>query len=127
MNRAPITIYRGASAVLFHVHQGERYADMLCWDEMLGQVATLTHVQIATPRYDMLTPDEYAARRDRAAARRAAQQITLLAPTPLDEWRELVKWAGKRGGEADELLPIEQQSAPVQHAMRLISGYGRAT
>jgi hypothetical protein len=127
MSRAPIIIYRGASGGLFHVHQGERYADMLCWDEMLGQVATLTHAQIATPRYDMLTPDEYADRAARAAARREASRLTLEAVTPLDEWRELVKWSGKRGGEADQLLPIEQQSAPVQYAMRLIAEAGSVT
>lgn len=36
-----------------------RYVDSLCWDEMLGQVATLTHSDIKQPRYEMGTLDEH--------------------------------------------------------------------
>ena len=40
-------------------------ADRLTWDEMLGQVAQLTHPKINAQRYKMLTPEEYAAQEDK--------------------------------------------------------------
>lgn len=49
----------------FDVHEGEKYTNLLCWDEMLGQIACMTHPAIGQPRYDLLTPDEQAAKRDR--------------------------------------------------------------
>lgn len=49
----------------FDVHEGERYSDRLCWEEMLGQIATLTHPSINAPRFRMDTPDEHAAYRAR--------------------------------------------------------------
>lgn len=55
----------------FAVHEGERYANRLCWDEMLGQVACMTHPKINDPRYAMHTPEELAAWRERMLARRA--------------------------------------------------------
>lgn len=49
----------------FTIHEGERYCPGLCWDEMLGSIAELTHPAIGGARYRMETPDEHAARRDR--------------------------------------------------------------
>lgn len=42
----------------FDVFEGERFSGRLCWDEMLGQVASMTHPKINEPRYRMLTHDE---------------------------------------------------------------------
>jgi len=59
----------------FDVFEGERYADHLCWDEMLGQVAELTHPSINRGRYRMETPEEGWEREERlkAAAARAKE------------------------------------------------------
>lgn len=38
------------------VSDGDRSADRLCWDEMLGTVAELTHPRIGQARYRMDTP-----------------------------------------------------------------------
>jgi hypothetical protein len=52
----------------FDVHEGERFADRLCWDEMLGQVATMT-LSREGPLYPMQTSEEREARRDRMRER----------------------------------------------------------
>lgn len=65
----------------FDVHEGERYASRLTWDEMLGQVAELTHSGIERARYGMYTMEEqmkihpwmFESATERAARR--AQQI----------------------------------------------------
>lgn len=44
----------------FIVREGDRYHDLMCWDEMLGQIATLTHPDIKGPRYQMRTTAEWA-------------------------------------------------------------------
>ena len=49
----------------FDVHEGEAYSGLLCWDEMLGQIASLTHPQINRARYQMFTPEQWQERRDR--------------------------------------------------------------
>lgn len=46
----------------FDVFEGESYTDHLCWDEMLGQIAQLTHPKIGEPRYEMLTPEGHSER-----------------------------------------------------------------
>lgn len=46
----------------YTVREGERYCDRLCWDEMLAQVAELTHPKIGAARYPMHTAEEYAER-----------------------------------------------------------------
>ena len=38
-----------------------RRCDGLGWDELLGQIAHLTHPQLGKPRYQMLTPQEWEA------------------------------------------------------------------
>lgn len=45
----------------FTVRVGDLSADHLCWEEMLGQIATLTHSDIKHPRFRMLTDEEHAA------------------------------------------------------------------
>ncbi len=37
--------------------------DEMCWEEMLGQIATLTHPDIKAPRFPMMTKTEAAMRR----------------------------------------------------------------
>lgn len=42
------------------VREDDRYCDRLCWDEMLGTIAELTHPKIGVARYRMLTAEEHA-------------------------------------------------------------------
>lgn len=49
----------------FDVHEGETYSNHLCWDEMLGQIAQLTHPSILKARYSMSTPEQHQERADR--------------------------------------------------------------
>jgi PAS domain-containing protein len=54
----------------FTVQEGERYADQLCWDEMLGQIAELTHPELKREgRYRMDTAEGW--RRLRESWRKA--------------------------------------------------------
>lgn len=53
----------------FTVRQGDRYVTQLCWDEMLGTVAELSHPKIGDCRYRMQTAEQWAAEE----ARRKAQ------------------------------------------------------
>lgn len=46
-----------------------RRCDGLSWDEMLGQIAGLTHPKIRAPHYNMRTPEEWQAWRDDRSAR----------------------------------------------------------
>lgn len=49
----------------FAVTESGRTAERLGWDEMLGQIAQLTHPKINAPHYRMLTPAEQEAYGDR--------------------------------------------------------------
>ncbi|GMG89630.1 hypothetical protein Cmtc_08500 [Cupriavidus sp. TKC] len=49
----------------FAVTENGRTADRLAWDEMLGQVAQMTHPKINEGRYRMLTIEEYQAQEDK--------------------------------------------------------------
>lgn len=49
----------------YTVREGDRYADELCWDEMLGQVTELTHPRLGDGRYAMRTDAEWAEYRKR--------------------------------------------------------------
>lgn len=49
----------------FTVREVERACDRLCWDEMLGTVAELTHPRIGEARYRMQTREERAAQEAR--------------------------------------------------------------
>lgn len=49
----------------YTVREGERYADGLCWDEMLGQISELTHPRLGQARYAMNTEAEWAEQRER--------------------------------------------------------------
>lgn len=42
------------------VREGDLFHDQLCWDEMLGQVVSLTHPQLGKERYQMRTSAEWA-------------------------------------------------------------------
>lgn len=49
----------------FAVTEAGRTADRLAWDEMLGQVAALTHPKLGTAHYRMETVEEYHAQEDK--------------------------------------------------------------
>lgn len=49
----------------YAVTESGRTADHLQWYEMLGQIAALTHPKLGTPRYTMLTVEEYTAYEDK--------------------------------------------------------------
>lgn len=53
----PVTISIDSSPG-FTVTQGDRSADGLGWDEMIGQVIELTHPKIGSAHYRMMTPAE---------------------------------------------------------------------
>ena len=57
----------------FDVFAGERYTTCLTWDEMLGQVASITHKRIDSPRYEMSTPEELEEKRARRNSTRASE------------------------------------------------------
>ena len=50
------------------IQEGDKYVDRLCWDEMLGAIAELTHERIGATRYPMQTKKEHAAYRRRMIA-----------------------------------------------------------
>ncbi|MDE1138149.1 MAG: hypothetical protein PW999_00550 [Paraburkholderia tropica] len=43
----------------FAVTENGMTADRLAWDEMLGQIANLTHPKLGSPHYSMLTVEQY--------------------------------------------------------------------
>lgn len=53
----------------FDIVDGERVCDRLCWDEMLGTIAELTHPRIGQARYRMTDADGIVARIEHRAAR----------------------------------------------------------
>lgn len=72
----PITISIEPAGKCFVVTQGDRSADGLAWDEMIGQVIELTHPKISAAHYPMMTQAERnveEARRDLRAAERALE------------------------------------------------------
>jgi hypothetical protein len=64
----------------FDVHEGEAYADRLCWDEMLGQIASMTHPAINNARYQMQTPEQL--EQKRACWRELSKDPTEIPPLP---------------------------------------------
>lgn len=46
----------------FTVRVGDRYHAKMTWEEMLGQVAELTHPKIDRARFWLLTEEEWAAK-----------------------------------------------------------------
>lgn len=71
-----ITIYCVGSNN-YTVQEGEALCDRLCWDEMLGTIAELTHPRIGSARYRMQTAEERAAyeeARDRRLAEIRAEE-----------------------------------------------------
>lgn len=66
----------------FTISEAGKSADRLCWDEVLGAFAEMTHPAIGRPRYTMLTAEEH-------AIREAKHQrvIELHASTP--GWRDM--------------------------------------
>lgn len=73
MSRRTITIeiHDTVWAGNFTVREGDRFTDRLCWEELLGQIATLTHPDIRKPRFSMITDDLWKRVEHEAAAKRA--------------------------------------------------------
>lgn len=44
----------------FTVREGDSYCPDLCWDEMLGTIAELTHPRLGSARYRMLSASQHA-------------------------------------------------------------------
>lgn len=65
----------------FDVAEDDRSVTRLCWDEMVGQIASMTHPMINKPRYPMLTEDERA-ERDRLHQERLAEIAAAQEPQP---------------------------------------------
>lgn len=53
----------------FDIFEGDRHTDRLAWDEMLGQIAAMTHPKIGAGHYPMKTPEEWAREREERLAR----------------------------------------------------------
>lgn len=53
----------------YDVFEGENYCDRLCWDEMLGTIAELTHPKIGSASYRMVDADQHQAERERHRVR----------------------------------------------------------
>lgn len=64
----------------FDIHEGERYTPRLCWDEMLGAIAELTHPSLSRSRYGMMTPEEWAEREEH-----------------MKRWRDIRRWREDAG------------------------------
>ncbi|HOW49896.1 MAG TPA: hypothetical protein PLB26_19820 [Rubrivivax sp.] len=64
----------------FTVQEGEALCDRLCWDEMLGTIAELTHPAIGKARYRMQTPEEREAYEQARAQRLALIKVVDEAP-----------------------------------------------
>lgn len=122
----------------FDVHEGEGYADHLCWDEMLGCVAELTHPTLCAGRARYF---QTAAERDTRAAAQAAHReerdafrsriAAERAALPTVELRALHYYVEQHGERAalldDELLPIESQPDDIQQAMRQLAPFLSST
>jgi hypothetical protein len=68
----------------FDVHEGTSYIDRLCWDELLGTIATLTHPTLNTlepriPPYRMRSLDALR-EREREQDRRISELEDKLQP-----------------------------------------------
>lgn len=59
----------------FTVRELDRSCDRLCWDEMLGTIAEITHPKIGEARYRMQTREERAAEEARWRARRPPEYV----------------------------------------------------
>ncbi len=66
-----IEIHDDGASGDYTVREGDRYCPKLCWDEMLGTIAELTHPRIGQARYRMLTAAEHEAYEDRLRRRAA--------------------------------------------------------
>lgn len=87
----------------FTVQEGEALCDRLCWDEMLGTIAELTHPRIGQARYRMQTAAEREAYEE-ARAQRMAQVHVVEAEHDQSMLDALGQWAAaERDGDASEL------------------------
>lgn len=57
----------------FDVYHGEKIAYMLGWDEMLGEIASLTHQKLGAGRYSMHV-DAHISRMERSAELRRKRE-----------------------------------------------------
>lgn len=68
-----ITIEISAEDNMFTVRDGDRWCPKLCWDEMLGTIAELTHPRIGEARYRMGTAEQHRQREERYQQMRAVR------------------------------------------------------
>lgn len=80
-----------------------RRCDGLAFDEMLGQVVSLTHPQLGRAQYQMLTPEDWATRRERFRA--AAPSPPIVDTDAVEAMRDaLGQWAAaERDSDPQEL------------------------
>lgn len=71
----PVIISIDPTACSFVVTQGDRSADGLGWDEMIGQVIGLTHPKIRSAHYRMMTPAERRVDEARRSLRAAEREL----------------------------------------------------
>lgn len=112
-----ITIVCGKGHGLFAVHEGEAYVTHLTWDEMLGEIAQLTHPRICESRYGMATPEEHIERSRLTQERMKFHRASDVRAMQLSSLEELVRWQVKRGGRGDRPLPLEEQPQEVRRAI----------
>lgn len=66
-----IEVHDSLFAGNFTIREGDRFTDKLCWEELLGQIATLTHPDIRKPRFPMSPEDLMKRIEAEGAAKRA--------------------------------------------------------
>lgn len=124
MTTRVITIYlppRGG----YTVHEGERNSGELSWDEMLGQVVSLTlpfeRHSLVNGLFGMCTPEEWQERREHGRRNWVSPTTGELGPMALEALRVFVREHGRRDGLLDELLPwYLQDDERVRGAMMLL-------
>jgi hypothetical protein len=106
-----ITIYGAGNG--WCVHEGERHSGPLSWDEMLGQIASLTlpfeRHSLLNGLFGMKTPEEWQDRRERGRRNWVSPISRELGPMTLEALRVFAHEHGSRAGEFDELLPWYMQ------------------
>lgn len=84
----------------FDVFEGEAFTDRLCWDEMLGQIAELTHPAIGKARYGMTDIDRYQLRQQehrRRVAERNAENAEATGDTESAINERAASWRADQG------------------------------
>lgn len=114
-----ITIVCGRNGTgLFAVHEGEAYVTHLTWDEMLGEVAQLTHPKIKSSRYGMNTPEGHFERDRLSQKRMKYHRDTDVVAMQRHAMEQLLRWNVRRDGT--RVLPFDQQDPEVRTAIEVL-------